>query len=119
MELVVTCGIKFPNVLVVSRRGEIFGICYGDRKGQYDVLLVDSSKCWENGAYHVISDVHAHGSSFVVHKRCRVGSEGRQADIQHAVIFGRQGKGWGREWRLHVLSNVVKFTLNEEEPAET
>lgn len=108
-----TCGMKVPNVVVVSRMGERLGICWcGPRK-------VSGMSCrWEWGledeTYHVISDVHAEGSSFVVHKSCRVGGESRQGHVQHVVVLGRQRKGWSRERRLLMLPDVVKLALNKE-----
>lgn len=81
-------------------------------------MHVDALGSQEDETYHVISDVQAEGSSFVVDERCRVGGEGGHADVQHVVDLGRQRKGCGGEWRLLMLSDVVKFTLNEEETAE-
>lgn len=73
----------------------------------------------EDKAHHVIGDVKAQGSSFVVDKGCRVGGKGGQADVQHVVDLRRHGKGCGGEWRLLMLPDVVKFALINKETAET
>lgn len=62
-------------------------------------------------AHHVVCDVQAEDSSFVVHETCRVGGEGGQGHVHHVVVLGRQGKGCGGERRLLVLPNVVELTL--------
>lgn len=110
--------MKVPNVAVVSRMGECLGICWcRPRK-------VSGMSCrWEwapeDETYHVIRDVHAEGSSFVVHKSCRVGGESRQGHVQHVVVLGRQRKGWSRERRLLMLPNVVKLALDKEKKNPT
>lgn len=106
--------MKVPNVVVVSRMGELLGICwYRPRK----VSVNPCGVAWrpEDETYHVISDVHAENSSLVVHKCCRVGGESRHGDVQHVVILGWQRKGWSRERRFLMLPDVVKLALNEEE----
>lgn len=70
------------------------------------------------GAHHVISDVQAEGSCSAVDEGRGVGGEGGQADVQHVVRLRRQVKGRGGERRLLPLSDVVKFTLSEEDTAE-
>lgn len=114
VECVVTCGMKVPNVLVLSRMGELCGICCDRGRqvvDQCNVVKVNSLRNQEDTAHHVISDVQAEGSSSVVDKGCRVGSEGRHANIQHIVDLGWQGKGCGGKWRLLMLPDIVKFTL--------
>lgn len=119
-DCLVTCGMKAPNVLVLSRMGEPCGIC-GDRArkvldqcdGRKSRLILEVE------AHHVVGDVQAEGSGFVVDEGCRVGSEGGQAHVQHVVVLGWQGKGCGGERRLLMLPNVVKFTLSDKETAET
>lgn len=110
--------MRAPNVLVLSRTGEVFGICC-DRAREVSVTSQNDihQGSQEDKVYHVISDVLAEGSSFVVDKCRRVTGKGRQADVQHVLVLGREGKGCGGEWRLLMLSNVVKFTLCKEETA--
>lgn len=94
--------------------GELLGICwYRPRKVSVKPCGLD----WrpEDETYHVISDVHAENSSFVVHKCCRVGGESRHGDVQHVVVLGWQRKGWSRERRFLMLPDVVKLALSEEE----
>ena len=79
-------------------------------------MQVDSSG--ESGGietYHVVGDVEAKGSSSVVNKCCRVGGESRHTNVHHVAVLKWQGEGRGEEWRFLMLSNVVKFSLNEEE----
>lgn len=111
----VTCGIKAPKVLVLSRKGELCGIC-NDRVRKVGGGCVQKRRCGrESGGklYHVVSDGQAEDSSFVVDEGCGVGSKGGHADVQHVVGLGRQVKGCGGERGLLMLPDVVKFTLNK------
>lgn len=84
-----------PNVLVLSRIGELFGICHDKVRmvrDQFDVLKI-RYETQEAAVYHVISDGQAEDSSVVVDEGCRVDSKGRHADIQHVVVLGWQVKG--------------------------
>lgn len=86
---------------------------------QCDIGKVNSLGSQEDAAHHVIGNVQAEGSRFVVDEGCRVGGECRHADVQHVVDLRWQVKGCGAEWRLLMLPNVVKFTLNDKDTAET
>lgn len=105
--------MKVPNVVVVSRIGDLRGICWYEPR-KVSVKRVD----WHGGrlvdeTYHVISDVRAQGSRLVVHKCCRVGGESRQADVQHVVVLRWQRKGRSRERRFLMLPDVVKLALRK------
>lgn len=95
-------GRAFGNLLVQNRDGEreAGGKAGGGLEGE---------------TYHVIGDVHAKSSGFVVHKRCRVDGEGGHADVQHVAVLRRQRKGWSRERRFLMLPNVVKLALSKKE----
>lgn len=67
----------------------------------------------EDETYHVIGDVHAESSSFVVHKSSRVDSESRYADVQHVAVLRWQRKGWSRERRFLMLPDVVELALSK------
>lgn len=84
MECVVTCGMKTPNVVVLSRMGELRGICSDRVKKvvvQCGIMKVDTLRNEEDEAHHVICDVEAEDSSSVVDERCRVGGEGRHTHV--------------------------------------
>lgn len=68
----------------------------------------------EGETHHVVGDVHAEDSGFVVHKRRRVEGEGGHADVDHVAVLLGQRKGRSRERRLLVLPDVVKLALSEE-----
>lgn len=107
--------MKVPNVEVLSRRGELLGIWWdrpgeGERKGSG---LAGGGRP-EGETHHVVGDVHAEDSGFVVHKRRRVEGEGGHADVDHVAVLLGQREGRSRERRLLVLPDVVKLALSEE-----
>ena len=135
-----TCGMNAPNVLVFSRIGELWGICWNkDRHKRWccfnlwkkqtitfhfpvlyritnfqnlpDFPGIPEFVNQQSLSHHVIGDVEAQGAGLVVHKAGGVGGEGGHANVKHVLVLAGEEEGCGGEGGLHVVADVVELTL--------